>query len=111
MNDRRKIFAGIDPALLAKFKQYHLANPYVYELFKNYASKMKASGRSRYSAWAIINLIRWHHDIKTTAKDFKISNDFIALYARVLIYREPEFDGFFQLKPMKGQPCTNTTQP
>jgi len=48
--------------------------------------------------------MRWDFEISTNSNtEFKISNDFIALYSRLLIFRDPSFLGFFTLKPMKGQ--------
>jgi hypothetical protein len=35
--------------------------------------------------------------------DFKINNDFIALYTRLLIWHHPVFDGFFEIRGMKRQ--------
>lgn len=95
------IFDNIDLGLLKKFETYHRNNPSVFETFKALAFQMQRTGRKRYSAWAIINKIRWDYDLKTHGDEFKISNDYIALYARLLIYRHPEFEPFFELKRMK----------
>lgn len=45
--------------------------------------------------------MRWDSDLSTKDDVFKISNDYIALYARLMVYRYPEFEGFFELKRMK----------
>jgi len=39
--------------------------------------------------------------IVTTGDDYKISNDLIALYARLFMHHYPQYDGFFRTKPMK----------
>jgi len=97
------IFDNIDSKLLSKFKAYHNANPHIFREFIRNAMEMKASGRTKSSAWLIINKIRWDHHISTDGQEtFKISNDYIALYPRLLIYNRPEFDGFFTLKKMKS---------
>jgi hypothetical protein len=62
---------------------------------------MRRTGRKKYSAWTIINKIRWDRDIRTDGDVFKINNDFIALYARKLIDEDSRFDGFFELRRMK----------
>jgi hypothetical protein len=95
------IFREIDKDLLKKFKQYHLDNPHVYRKFKEYSSKMRASGVDRYSGWVIINVIRWEHDLATQGDVFKINNDFIALYVRLLIYHDRTFASFFEMRKMK----------
>lgn len=96
-----EIFQGADRRLVKKFSEYHQANPHVFAEFKAKAKRVKATGRERYSAWTIIQAMRWDSDLRTSSVDFKISNDFIALYARLLVHEAPEFDGFFSLHAMK----------
>jgi hypothetical protein len=73
----------------------------VYKKFKELAFQMKQSGRKRYSAETIINVMRWHTDLVTTGSEFKISNDFRSMYARLLAYHHPEFEDFFSFKDME----------
>lgn len=95
------IFGNIDKKLMEKFKKYHKENPHIYREFKRYALEMKKV-RNKSSAWLIVNRIRWDFDIKSNSDEvWKISNDYIAVYARMLIYNNPEFEGFFTLKAMK----------
>jgi len=98
---RDEIFQNIDKNLLKKFKDYDAENQNVYRLFERYSQKMIATGRLKYSAWTIVNLIRWEHDIKNK-EPFKINNDFIALYGRLFIYRNFEHLGFFEFRTMKA---------
>ena len=58
------------------------------------------AGHKKCSAWLIVNRIRWETTIVTKGTDFKISNDFIALYARLFHVRYPEHEGFFKIKKM-----------
>jgi hypothetical protein len=102
MNERAKKLFDCDKKLLEKFKEFHKLNPDVYKLFKKFAIEAKGSGRQRFSHWMIANRIRWYTTIETRGSDYKLSNDFIALYARLLIYHRPEFEGFFLIKKMKN---------
>ncbi len=81
------------------FVKFDARNPHVYQLFRKFTYEMIATGRNRYSAYAIMNRIRWHVDIETSGSEFKISNDFIPLYARKFLRRNPKHRGFFVLKP------------
>ena len=90
-----------DPRCLKKFVLHNAEHPAIYEEFEKLALQVKASGRTRYSQWIIANVIRWHRDLGVSKGDFKISNDFIAYYVRLLMIRHPEFADFFSIKTMK----------
>jgi hypothetical protein len=50
----------------------------------------------------IANRIRWETSIETfSVEEYKISNDYIALYARMFMSDHPEYNGFFRIKEMK----------
>ena len=101
-NNRYELLLGeADPALLDKFFKYHENNPALFDLFVKFAREAQRQSRKRFSVWMIANRIRWYCQIETTGKDFKVSNDYLALYARMLILLDPSFDGLFTLKRMK----------
>lgn len=86
--------------LKAKWWRWHKENPHVYDLFKRFSLQAINKGHKRLSAWLIVNRIRWETSIETTGSDFKISNDFIAFYARLFMHEHPEYVGFFLTKQM-----------
>lgn len=96
-----EIFQNIDKRLLQKFSNYHRENPDVWFAFEAKCHEIYAHGRTKYSGWVIINAIRWEHDL-TSTDAFKINNDFIALYVRLMIHHYPEFEDFFEMRQMKA---------
>ena len=80
---------------------WHKENPEFYELFKRFTFEAIERGHKRLSAWLVCNRIRWETMIVTTGNEYKISNDFIALYARLFMHHYPQYKGFFRPKPMK----------
>lgn len=98
-----RLFGDTNKDLFEAFKAYHFANQHIYRLCLQYAREAKRRGKSKYSVWGIINRVRWDVTIETNTDDeFKISNDYIALYARLLVWNHPdEFEGFFTLKAMR----------
>jgi hypothetical protein len=107
-DDRFKsLFSEVDKNLFKKFFEFHFENPGVYDLFEKFALQAKAANRPRFSHWMIAQRIRWYTNIETTGTDYKLSNDYIAMYARLLVYAIPELEGFFQLKKMKS--CRKST--
>lgn len=90
------------PTLMERFNQYHRDNPQVYELFKKFTFMAIRRGHNRLSAWMIVNRIRWETSIETfSVEEYKISNDYIALYARKFMSDYPEYNEFFKTKEMK----------
>ena len=96
------IDAAISPAR-QRWLEWHRSNPQVYELFKEFTFQAIRRGHRRLSAWLVVNRIRWETAVETSGGDFKISNDFIAYYARLFMDENPEFRGFFRTKPLKEE--------
>lgn len=90
--------------------KWHKKNPGIWDAFEKFTLEAIQSGRKRYSHWAIMNRVRWHTDIETTGKQFKISNDHIAFYARAFAEKYPEYKNFFKLKPLKEERMENTNE-
>lgn len=105
----------IKPDLMTPFEQrkkewweWHKANPNVWLHFERFSMEAVNKGRKKISHWLIINRIRWEVNIITTGEDFKISNDYIAFYARLWKAKHPAHKDLFTTKRMIGEP--NDTQ-
>tara|TARA_R110000851_G_scaffold164490_1_gene308800 strand:- start:1484 stop:1765 length:282 start_codon:yes stop_codon:yes gene_type:complete len=83
--------------------RWHKKNPHVYDLFESFTKTAIDAGLPHSSAWLIVNRIRWETAIKTRGDSFKISNDYIAFYARLFMKWNPEHDGFFRTKKLKDE--------
>lgn len=86
-----------------KWWAWHRSNPHVYHLFKRFTFEALGKGHEHLGAWLVINRIRWETNIETTGDDFKISNDYIAYYARLFMAEFPEHEGLFRTKTMKEE--------
>ena len=86
-----------------KWWGWHKLNPHFYEMFERFALTLISNGHSNSSAWLIVNRIRWETAIETKSDNFKISNDYIAYYARLFMAYNPEHDGFFRTKKLKDE--------
>ena len=63
---------------------FHISNPFVYTEICILAEKMRVEvRRSYYSIEVIINVLRWHRDMKTNDEEFKISNNHKSFYGRM----------------------------
>jgi hypothetical protein len=88
--------------------EWHKANPQVWQYFERFSMEAVAKGRKKISHWLIINRIRWEVNIVTTGEDFKISNDYIAFYARLWKAKHPQHKDLFTTKKMIGEPIEHT---
>lgn len=82
---------------------WHNNNPVIWELFEKFTLQAISLNRKKISHWLIINRIRWETSVMTTGNEFKISNDFIAFYARYWKEKYPEYDYIFNVKKMIGE--------
>jgi len=83
-----------------KWWDWHKKNPHVWDYFKKYSDLARESGKTKCSAWLIVNRIRWEVEIVTFGGEFKISNDYIAFYAR---WYNTLYPKFFNTKPFKEE--------
>ena len=90
-----------------KWWEWHRANPNVWKYFEMYAMEAVQAGKKKISHWLIINRIRWELYLVTTGDDFKISNDYIAFYARLWRAKYPQYKDLFNIKRMNGEPIKN----
>lgn len=84
-----------------KFEVFHASNPHVYELFEKYALEA-TKYLKHYSADAVAHRIRWETMINTQGDDFKLSNSWVAFYARMFMKKNPQHDGFFTVKQQRS---------
>ena len=65
------------------------------------ALRTKRAGAKRWSIWSIANVLRWQYAMENEGGDFKLNNNFLAYYARLLMETTPELRGFFETRGMK----------
>lgn len=88
-------------SLKAKWWVWHQDNPHVWQLFERFALEAVRAGATKTSGWLIVNRIRWETAVVTKGDDFKISNDYVALYVRLFQHRYPQHRHLFSTKPAK----------
>jgi hypothetical protein len=83
-----------------RFDIWTKENTVIVGLYLKFARAAKASGREYYGIAAITERIRWEVNIdsKDPNSDFKISNDYRAPMARLLVKLDPQLAGFFSMK-------------
>ena len=105
-----ELFDGYPQSIRERFTTFHQANPEVYALFKSLSLEAKQSGKERYSARTIIEVIRWKQDTFTRGEAFVINDNFTPIYARLLIHEMPQFEGFFELRRVRSKGALSQEQ-
>ena len=80
-----------------EFRNWLRDNKSIYQSFEKKA-RMMAGLRKRYSARAIIHVIRWETDLREKDVTFKCNNNYTPWMARLFMERNPQYDGFFETR-------------
>jgi hypothetical protein len=92
------LLPGFESKHEQKFREFHAANPEVYQQLRALALQLHRRGRPRYGIGALVEVLRWNRAIQTTDEDYKINHNYKAFYARLLMKQEPELAGFFETR-------------
>lgn len=84
-----------------RFMKFHEANPEVYRIFSRITEEAKRRGFQHIGAQFVGEVIRWETGVQTTGDVFKMCNDYLAYYARMLMEDHEEYKGFFRLRTLK----------
>jgi len=83
----------------SRFDIFHAENPHVYKMFLKYSRTVKGMGYEKFSAKAVFERLRWYYAFETKSNnDFKLNNDFTALYARKAMAENIDLLDFFETR-------------
>lgn len=91
------------------FLAFHEANPEVYATLARLAREAVAAGRTRIGMKMLWEVMRWEMYITTKdgESEFKLCNNYHALYARVLMMQEPDLAGLFEIRGHRPTPVVD----
>jgi hypothetical protein len=97
----------------AAFLEFHRDNPQVYQRAKEMCQLLWSRGWRHYSMRTVIHALRFRFDVETGGEDVevaggdtmrvKLNNNHSPYYARLLSYKEPRFEGFFEYRRVAGE--------
>lgn len=99
--DEDELFAG---ELGRAFKEHIDRHPDVERAVLDASRRIKATGRAHYGIKAIFEALRFHSIVsgQDDADSFKLNNNLTSRYARFLMRRHRELDGFFELRELRS---------
>jgi len=83
-----------------RYKAFHHANPWVMDRLIQMARNLKTRGIRQYGIAALFEVLRYDWTIRTDdpTSQLKLNNDYRAFYARDIMRRCPDLDGFFNTR-------------
>lgn len=83
-------------SIQARFREFHEANPEVYEALVRLARRIKSTGVTTYGIVGLYEVLRYDRFLKTDGKPFKLANNYRSRYSRLIMEQEPDLAGFFR---------------
>ena len=89
-----------------QFEAFHIENPHVYALLRELALEARKAGVRVYGISMLWEVLRWKLCVETISNDeFKLNNNYRALYARMLMRTEPMLKDFFLTRKRRSEPA------
>jgi hypothetical protein len=85
-----------------EFAEFHAANPHVYDELVMLARRARRAGTTRLGIGMLFEVLRWRHALRTRGDDFKLNNNYRSRYARMLMDREPDLNGVFEIRELRA---------
>ena len=82
-----------------KFESFHQAHPEVYTALVRYCREMTERGFRHGGIRMVWGRARWYLTVETDeSKEFKMNDHYHSRYARLIMEREQDLAGFFELR-------------
>ena len=93
-----------DPTIDAKFWEFHQNNPQVYVTLVRLTREARAAGKSKLGIKALWERMRWDLWLYTArdAEEPALNNSFTSRYVRLIIAREPDLSGMFEVRRLRA---------
>jgi hypothetical protein len=95
---------GPEPENLIRdaFKRFHGENPHVYTELVTMARELVDVGHAKIGIGMLFEVLRWRHALRTAGDTFKLNNNYRSYYARLIMRREEDLAGVFELRRLHG---------
>ena len=96
-----RVLDGRRAELERAFWSFHTEHPEVYLELVRLARIWRSRGRDRWGTKSAFEVLRWERRIRGLPDDreaFKLNNNYTAFYARLIMEREADLEGVFELR-------------
>lgn len=90
---------AFDPTIADRFEAFHRDNPWVYNTLVRLAREWgRTTGHGKLGIATLYERARWDIALATRNADYKLNNTYRAYYARLIMHRESDLNGLFDLR-------------
>jgi hypothetical protein len=89
-----------------RFMRFHFDNPWIYETLVCMIQELRGRGVTRFGVRSLWEVLRWKitmGQVRVPDGDFKLNDNFISRYARLLIANNPEYSSMFELRTLRAE--------
>lgn len=89
----------------ANFWEFHEEHPEVYDQLLTLARQWVSHGKGKLGIATLFEKLRWEWHVNglQDSKGYKLNNNYRALYARLLMERNPELRGLFEIRRLASE--------
>jgi len=80
------------------FLDFHHKNPEVWALFRDICLRLYQRGVRHYGARCVMEVVRYESALRTEGQPWKINNNHVPFYARLLMTQDQRFAQFFEIR-------------
>lgn len=91
-----------EPTILEAFQRFHNENPQVYVELVKLSRRLTARGTERIGIGMLFEVLRYRHALRTRGDVFQLNHNYRSYYARLIMLREPDLRGAFELRKLHG---------
>lgn len=84
-----------------RFADFHARHPEVYAAIVRFAREVQSRGHHKFGIAFIWERARWYLAIEKS-EDYKLNNNYRSRYARLVMEREQDLDGFFDTRELRA---------
>jgi len=91
-----------DEGFERRFREFHHANPSVYEELVRLTRQAAARGMQKVGIRMVWEIARWHFTVETKdqSSDFKMNDHYHSRYARLIMEQEKDLAGIFEVRQL-----------
>lgn len=82
-----------------EFNEFHAQHPEIYDRLVSLARTWQANGSAKLGIATLFEVLRWNSHLNPDKTGgYKLNNNYRALYARLIMDKEPDLAGIFELR-------------